>query len=336
MQQGGIELDGAAAGTTPKEIYRSAPVNHIGSPLPSLWRADGFHSNVSASVAGQRANLRHHILGLCDIHNRVRPHALGRHKLAMPFAYRYHPGAFQLCQTDEHQSDGPHADNGHNIVALQSGFFQPAQHAGQGLHQGGVDKVDVVRNFQQILPDNRPRDANVLRVRSIVKQQPIAEVGAVPKAITAFPARSGVGSNHPHPCPNIPDLRADLFHYTRQLMSENRRGFDHASMISLTIYFEVCSTGQGSLDPNQHFVGTQGGNGHLFDFQVFFAVQNGSCHSPRHCCSYLTGPRRIGRADLAPGWTIRRPAERSGSSSSRTQRRGQPASRPAGTPCQPP
>jgi len=94
---------------------------------------------------------------------------------------------------NELQPDRAAANQDDRVAGMHIGFLDAAQHAGQWFDHGGIEKRNVRRNFQQVLTDDAPRDADIFRVGAIVEEQILAEIAAALTAKQAGAAGSRVG-----------------------------------------------------------------------------------------------------------------------------------------------
>ncbi len=74
-----------------------------------------------------------------------------------------------------------------------AGVVQAVDHAGERLHQRRIGVGDTRRDEVGIALDDARRDANVLGIRAVVKEQIFAEIGLLVLTVEASPARRGVG-----------------------------------------------------------------------------------------------------------------------------------------------
>jgi hypothetical protein len=75
-------------------------------------------------------------------------------------------------------------------------------------------------------------------------------------------------------------------------MAEEGGRDDHAGVVAALVHLEISAAGQGDLDFDQNLAVSHARDGYFFDFEVFFAVQDGSGHFSIHCgfpSSYLRG-----------------------------------------------
>ncbi len=67
-----------------------------------------------------------------------------------------------------------------------------------------------------------------------------------------------------------------------QFMTEQRRRHNHASVVAALIHLEIRATSERHLDLDQHLALFHARDGHSFNLDVFFAVQDGSRHFSIH------------------------------------------------------
>ena len=65
-------------------------------------------------------------------------------------------------------------------------------------------------------------------------------------------------------------------------MAKERWRHDHAGVVAALVDFQVSAAGQRHLHFDQNFALAHARDGHFFNLQVFFAVQDGSGHFPIH------------------------------------------------------
>src|ERR1700685_3863209 len=274
-----IELDFSAAGTTTEEIHGAAFAHHIDRPLPSLGAPHRFDHNIAtAFLRAQRANGVDDIFDFIDLHDLVRTHVLGGFDLAIAFDDRNHVAANGAPDLNEHEADGSAADDRNRVADFHLGLVESAQHAGQRLGHCGIFVTHVGRNDQHVGFDNALGNANVFGVGPVVKQQIFAKIFLMLGAIETHLAGRGIEGDHAHAFFETVDAGADFFDDPGQLVAEQCRRDDHARMIAALKNFEVGSAGQRDLNFDQNLAGAYTGNGDSFNFEIFFAVEDGSRH----------------------------------------------------------
>jgi hypothetical protein len=65
-------------------------------------------------------------------------------------------------------------------------------------------------------------------------------------------------------------------------MTEEGWGNDHAGVVAALIHLEIGAAGERDLDLDQHLALFDARDGYSFNFEVFFAVEDGSCHFSVH------------------------------------------------------
>jgi hypothetical protein len=146
VQQVGIEHHAALVGAAAEEVQRAAAPHHIQHPMPGFGFAHGFHGDVGAAAAGERAHGLDGIDMLIGAHQFVRAHGLGAVQLRAAPADGDHAAPIQARQPHEHQPDGSQAQNGDGVARTRRGLFKALQHASQRLDQCGVVITDALRN----------------------------------------------------------------------------------------------------------------------------------------------------------------------------------------------
>ena len=104
------------------------------------------------------------------------------------------------------------------------------------------------RNLVKILLHDALRNANELRIGTVVEQQVFAEILRVAAAIKAVAARGGIGRHHPLTHVKILDRGTDSDNVARQLMPKQSWGDDHARVVAPTKNFHVSATRQRRPD----------------------------------------------------------------------------------------
>ena len=79
------------------------------------------------------------------------------------------------------------------------------------------------------------------------------------------------------------DARADFLDHSGQFVAEQRGRNDHAGVVSALVNLEIGAAGQRDLHFDQNFALADARDGYSFNLQIFFAVQDGSCHFSVHC-----------------------------------------------------
>src|SRR5205807_8410293 len=129
-------------------------------------------------------------------------------------------------------SDRPSADDGYRVAVTDSGLLGAQQNACQRLDHSGRTEADVLRNRDQIFLHYAARNANVLSIGAVVEQQLVAEILLAAPAAKASATGRRIRRRHPHARLNILHPRGGFDDLAGQLMSEQRRGLDHASVIA--------------------------------------------------------------------------------------------------------
>ena len=75
---------------------------------------------------------------------------------------------------------------------------------------------------------------------------------------------------------------ADFLDHAGQFVAEERGRHDHAGVIAALINLEVGAAGERHLHLDQHLALFHARDGYSFNFQIFFAVQDGSRHFSIH------------------------------------------------------
>jgi hypothetical protein len=70
--------------------------------------------------------------------------------------------------------------------------------------------------------------------------------------------------------------------YTGHLMPEKSWGHKHFGVVTAAKDLEISPTGQGSVHANYNLSRTRRWKWHLFDANIFFAIENRGLHLARH------------------------------------------------------
>src|SRR6266480_3277181 len=107
-------------------------------------------------------------------------------------------------------------------------------------------------NLQQILAENASGDQRIFSICPVDEDEILTEVGLVPQAEEALIARSRICRYHAHTGPeSVLHGSANFVHYAGHFMTEDRRGHDHPSVVTLLPYLEISSAGQSHLHADQ-------------------------------------------------------------------------------------
>ena len=183
MQQIGVQLYFGPAGRTTEEIHGTAAAQHLHTPVPRLRLAHRFNHNIGAMAAGKLTHSSHGI-GYFFGHN----HAVGSQpqrffRLHTPAGHSDDTRAAQFCQTDEHGSDGAHANHRHRIAGPHLGVFHAFHDTGEWFGQGGIAVIQMRGNQKGIELDDATWNANILRIGAVVEEQVFAQIQASAPAI---------------------------------------------------------------------------------------------------------------------------------------------------------
>ena len=137
------------------------------------------------------------------------------------------------------------------VADFDSGFVQAAQHAGQRLGHGGVFETDAGRDDQHVRFDDAARDADVFRVGSVVEEQVFAEIFLVLGAVEAHLARGGVERDYAHALLEGVYALADFLDDSGEFVAEERRGDDHAGVVTALVNLEIGAAGERHLHLDQ-------------------------------------------------------------------------------------
>ncbi len=101
-------------------------------------------------------------------------------------------------------------------------------------------------------------------------------------AIKARTAGSRVERDHAHALLEAAHAFPDLLDRARQFMAEQRRRHDHAGVIAPLVHLQIRAAGKRHVDLDQNFAFAHRRDGHSFNLDVFFAVEDGSRHLAIH------------------------------------------------------
>src|SRR3984957_4531357 len=94
-------------------------------------------------------------------------------------------------------------------------------------------------------------------------------------AVETHLARGGIQSNNTLPLLEADDALAYFFNDASQFMAEQGRRNDHAGVVAALVNFEIGTTSECDLNFNQHLAFFHARDGHSFNLEIFFAVQDG-------------------------------------------------------------
>ena len=314
VQAIGFELHLGAAGASAEEVDGAAFADHVDGPLPSFGTADRFDDHVAAALLRrERADGVDHVWNLGGLNDFVRAHVFGGFDLAVAFDDGDHVASDGAGDLNEHQSDGAAAENGDGVADLDTGLVQAAEDAGQRLGHGGVFHADVGRDDQHVGFNDAARNANVFGVSTVVEEQIFAEVFLMLGAVEAHLAGRGVEGDDAHALLEAIDSGADFLNDSGEFVAEQGGRNDHAGVIAALVNLEIGAAGEGNLNLDENLAVSDARDGNLFDFEVFFAVQDGGGHFSIHCefPSVKPGqPRRLSLREPCPFTTNICPAVR--------------------------
>src|SRR5271163_3309162 len=164
---------------------------------------------------------------------------------------------------------------------MHAGLADSAQHASQRLGHRGILKRNAVGNLDHVLPEDAPRNADVLRVGSVVEEQILAQIRLALAAIETRITRRRIGRQYAHTRLHAAvHVLAGLFNHARKLVPEKRRRLNHARVISALPHLQISSTSQRHGDAHQHFVVADLGDIYGLVLKIFRPVQNRRVHMP--------------------------------------------------------
>src|ERR1022692_204162 len=298
VQTVGIELHLGSAGASTEKVYGAAFANHLDGPLPGFGTAYSFDDYIAAALLrSERADGFDDVLNLGGLNDFVGAHVLGGNDLLVALDDGDHVAADGTGYLDEHQADGAAADDADGVADFHSGLMQAAQHAGQGLSHGSIFKADVGRDDEHVGFDNAARHADVFRVGSVIEEQIFAEIFLVLGAVEAHLAGGGIQGHDLHALLETVDALADFLDDSGQFVAEERGRDDHAGVVTALIDFKIGAAGEGYLYFDEHFSLFDARDGHSFNLEIFFAVQDGGGHFSVHCLL----PSQDSRFQVIPG-----------------------------------
>ena len=174
---------------------------------------------------------------------------------------------------------------------------RPRSTQARGSVMAASSKRDVGRNDQHVGFDDAPRDADVFGIGSVVEEQVFAEIFLVLGAVEAHLAGRGIERHHAHALLEAVHALADFLDYAGQFVAEERGRDDHAGVVAALIDLEIGAAGESDLDFDQHFALFHARDGHSFNLEIFFAVQDGGRHFSVHCLL----PSQDSRFQVLPG-----------------------------------
>jgi hypothetical protein len=183
---------------------------------------------------------------------------------------------------NEHQTDGAAAEDSDSVADFDASLMQSAQDAGQRLGHGGIFEAYFFRDDQHVGLNDAARNADVFGVGSVVEQQIFAEIFLMLRAIEAHLAGCGIERDHAHTLPEAVDAFTDLFHDSSEFVAKESGRNNHAGVIAALVHLEIGSAGEGDLNFDENFPLIDPGDGHSFNFDIFFAVQDGGGHFSVH------------------------------------------------------
>src|SRR5579864_5634538 len=238
-----LELNLGSAGASAEEVDSAALTDHVDSPLPGFWLADGFDDDIAAALLrGERADGIHHIGRLGGLNDLVRAHLAGGFDLPIAFHDRDNVAADSSGDLNEHQPNRPASEDGDRVADLNSSFVQATKHACQRLSHRSIFKADVGRNDQHVRFNNAPRYTNVLRIGAVVEKEVFAEVFLVLGAVKAHLAGRGVEGYDTHALLEAVDVSTNLLNDSGEFVAEKRRRHDHARVIAALVHLEIGAT----------------------------------------------------------------------------------------------
>src|SRR5579864_3959432 len=284
VQAIGLELHFGSTGASAEEIDGAAFPDHVDSPLPGLRAADRFDYHIAAALLwGDCADGFHHVRNFGGLNNFVCTHVFGGIHLAVALDDGNHVAADSTGHLHKHEADGAAAEDGDGVTDLDSRFVQTAQHAGQRLGHGGILHAHVGRDDQHVRFNDAAGYANVFRIGAIVEEQIFAEVLLMLGAVKAHLARGRVEGDDSHALFEAINSCTYFLDDAGQFVAEQRRRNDHAGVIAALVHLEISAAGQRDLYFDQNLAVSYTRDGYFFNFQIFFAVQDGSCHFSIHC-----------------------------------------------------
>ena len=284
VQAIGLELHLGSAGASAEEIDGAAFADHVDGPLPGFGAADGFdHHVASALLRRERADGVHYVRNFSGLNNLVRAHVLGGFDLAVALDHGDHVASDGAGDLNEHEADGASTEDGDGVADLDSSFVQSAQNAGQRLGHGGVFDADVGRNDQHVGFNDAAWNADVFGVGAVVEEEIFAEIFLMLGAVEAHLARGGVERDNAHALLEAINSGSDFLDDSGEFVAEQGGRDDHAGMIAALVDLEIGTAGQGDLDLDENLAVSDARDGNFFDFEIFFAVQDGGGHFSIHC-----------------------------------------------------
>ena len=111
--------------------------------------------------------------------------------------------------------------------------------------------------------------------------------------VEAHLARGGIEGDDAHALLETIDAGADFLDHSGQFVAEESRGNDHGvGVVAPLVHLQVGAAGECNLHFDEDLAVTDAGDGDFFDFQIFFAVQDGSGHFSVHCVSFRVMPNQ--------------------------------------------
>src|SRR5581483_3253525 len=173
-------------GASTEKVHSTALAHHVDGLLPGFGTANRFDNHIGAAfVRGKHSHRVDRIFHLGDLNHFVRSHALRGFYLRVTLHDRDHIAPCRLRDLYEHETNRSAADHSDSVADFYTGFVQPAKHTGQRFNHGGFFVADVGRHGEHVGLNNAPRNADVLSVSAVVKQQVLAQVFLMLGAVEA-------------------------------------------------------------------------------------------------------------------------------------------------------
>src|SRR6185436_5646599 len=271
-------------GRTAAEELDDAPLAHgAHRGLRGPGQADGLDHDVHpAPVGAALAQQLREVHAFARRHHALRPHLERLVQPGAAAAGRGHVGPAHAREGDEHEADGPRADDGHGLAAPDPALLDAPDHAGQGLHHRRFAELEPFVEGEQVLLDHPRGDARELGVGAVPEEEVVAQARHLVAAVVAIAAGRGVGGHDGHARLEGFDSGRDLFHDARHLVPEHGRRHDHLRVVAAPEDLGVRAAGEGHPRPEQDVARLQRRHLHLLDAHVLTPVEHGRLHLRSH------------------------------------------------------
>ena len=213
-----------------------------------------------------------HRARIADLDDFVGAKTSGCFEARLPTTGDGHAATSVLEQASKHQANGPGTDHERVLSRLGRAVVEPLHDARQRFGQCGIYEGSFRAEPEHVFLNEARWNDDRFCISAIQEQQIVTKVFLPVLAIEAFPAGSGIGDHDTIsavPSSNVAGHFADR---AGEFMTKNRGRHDHARVIPALINLKVGAAGQGSLDCNAGFAGSERSGSNLFDNDLLFAM----------------------------------------------------------------